>query len=205
MLAVDSENRPALNNMATALLRLGSIKEAIPVLEHVLRTSPNAASYINLGLALSYLNKGAVALPYFETACTLQPDSFYTGMLAHAYRWAGMKVEASKEYQIAIKLAEAELRFEGSAETYANLALYYAAMGDREHFDKNIAKALASAKMMSPMDLHYKRAVGFILLGDYDKASEILRPIVKNGFPMAFEFHNPDLAPIRSRFSENLR
>ena len=192
-LTIEPGNIRDLNNLAFAYLRAGDPEDALRPLEQLLATKPTAMGYVNLGLALFALHRGAAGLPYCEKAAEMSPRAeIYTGYLAHAQRWMEMRNEARATYMKAITLAAAELKISERPEIYSDLAVYYAALGRQA--DSRAAIERARQLTSSDVETDYKECVALVLLGDYEEAREHLRLLQQNGYSVKCLQRDPDLA-----------
>ena len=100
-------NARARGNLGRAYLALGRWEEAIAECRQELQLAPtyNGDARANLGRALTELGRPAAALPYFEAALRLRPESFdvhnnFGVALAALGRWP----EAVAQYETALRL-----------------------------------------------------------------------------------------------------
>jgi tetratricopeptide (TPR) repeat protein len=201
ILAVDPSSLAALNNVATAYMYSGRMEEAAHLLEEVVNRAPSPASYANLGMVFFFEGKGALGLPFFKQAAALDASMLNVGNLCHAYRWSGMKSEASACYEHAISLASALNAFQTNGKVLAELGLYFAAVGKRDMFDATFDKAISVTP--ADLDVLYKEAVGYALLGDMDEAKPLLKRLSQMDYPISYMRSNPDLAQLKS-YIDNL-
>jgi tetratricopeptide (TPR) repeat protein/predicted Ser/Thr protein kinase len=198
ILAFDPNNGIAWNNVANAYLREGRFHDAIEPLERAVKEHPSAPAYSNLGMAMCYAGDCAIGLPFFEKAVQLAPTSEeYVGSLAHAYRWLKMPTEANRAYKQALELATQESATAPSAQLWADLGLYYAALKNKSQFLSNLARA--RDQDAANLDVSYKEAVGYALLGEREYAKALVKRIGRLGFPLAVAKQNPDFATLNDR------
>lgn len=196
ILKVDNKNVAGWNNLAVSYMYGNRFEDAVAPLERVVAITPTAESYENLGMTLMYLGRGRVALPFFEKAVQLQPkEEKFAGDLAHAYRWLHMKSEATDQYRAAVVLAERETEMHPTAAGVSDLGLYYAALDDPKGFSKQFE--LARDLDEHSLDIDYKEAIGFALLGDDDRARANLDRLFRLGYPMGLAKGDPDLAKLQ--------
>jgi serine/threonine protein kinase/tetratricopeptide (TPR) repeat protein len=198
ILKLNPDDHVALHNMALAMLRADQIEQARALFERLVSMAPSAESYSNLGIALVYAGRPRVALPNFEKAAMLNPQSVEViGYLAHAYRWCGLGDQAKNTYLRAIQLAEKSLRNNPRGTVYLDLAVYYAALGERDKFEQYIQLARSQRDVLY-YDVQSMEAQGYAILDDSSHAEEVLRSLVHTGLSVSDIRRNPDFAAFQS-------
>ena len=144
------------NNLATALIAVSRVREAIPLLEKSLRQEPdNAQAHLNLGVALDLLKRAPEALPHYEAAVRRNPNfAEAQNNLGDALSRSGRNAEGITHLRQALDLKP---RFVGAQ---FNLA---AALARAGHLDE--AQAQFAAGLQSrPADAEAHANWGNVLL-----------------------------------------
>jgi tetratricopeptide (TPR) repeat protein/TolB-like protein len=205
-LELTPDNAIVYRNLAVVFMSLGRYREAREQLEVALRLRPNAVTYGTLGVALYYEGKFAEAVSALETSIDLDPNDYSQwGNLGTAYRWApGGSAKAEVAFRRAVELGEGMLLLTPKAHRVrANLAEYYAKLGERE-------KALAKVEEIPPAvrsTFAFRIALVYELLGRRADAIRTLRSLLSDASVLNDVRFDPDLAGLwnDSAFQQAMR
>jgi len=197
VIELDPKNPFAYNNLGAVLLQSGRFQEAVEPLQKSLEFSSDGQAYSNLGIAYFYLQQYDKAIPAYEKAVQLVPNSdMFVGNLGEAYFLAGQKDRGLSAFEQAIALAYKSLQVNPrDAATKGRLALWYGKKGDV----KQALRFIAEARAIDPadLDLIYYQAQAFALSGDKSNAVTALASAFKKGQPPAIAQAEPDLQSLR--------
>ncbi|MGA8593685.1 MAG: protein kinase [Bryobacteraceae bacterium] len=190
-------NARVLLNLGKVYGMQGRYADSERVLMEAKALAPTYGIYWNLGTTLQVQGKYKQAAEMFRHAAALSPDSYEVwGNLGSAYLWNGQKAEARTAFEKAIALAEKERKTRpGDADLVANLALYYADLGDRQRSLPLIREALALAPSRS--DIVYDAGEASELLGRRKEALEYIANALELGFSPEYIKVSPELAALR--------
>jgi serine/threonine-protein kinase len=193
------DNSLALTNLGAALLELGREAEAEAAYEQVIALEPNPTAYMNLGKVYFLRARFDEAARMFEKAAGDRSDDYVAvGNLAASYRWTPAKQAQAKEtFRRAAQLAEARARTDPTnAAVFADLALYYAHLGDRAESRRRLSTALALG------DTHpgvlAAAAEACEVLGDRANAVRHVRRAIELGYRREELRRNPELSGLLS-------
>ena len=202
---VTPENYVGYRNLGGGLAMLGKYDDAKTNTLRSLSLQPTAQAYSNLGSILFFQGNYRDAEKMFEEAVkSPSPDQRVWGNLADAYRVGKEDARKTLEaYEKAITYTLNDLAVNArDGEARANLAVYYAGIGDRE---KSL-EAIESASGLAPMNVNvlFKSVLVFEMAGDRVKALGALEEALRHRYPMAEIEHHPDLENLRrdQRFAE---
>jgi serine/threonine-protein kinase len=197
VIELDPRNPFAYNNLGAVLLQSGHFQEAVEPLQKSLEFSADGQAYSNLGIAYFYLQQYDKAIPAYEKAVQLVPNSdMFVGNLGEAYYLAGQKERGLSAFEQAIALAYKSLQVNPrDAAVKGRLALWYGKKGDV----KQALRFIAEARAIDPadLDLIYYQAQAFALSGDKSDAVAALASAFKKGQPPAIAQAEPDLQSLR--------
>ena len=189
----------ALVNLGSVLNETGNISEAITMYERSIKIRPTYMAYSNLGtsnaIAGRYTEAEAAYLKALEINDT---DWLAWGNLAFVYSWMeGMESKATETFEYAIKLAEGA-RQQTPRDPYVNsdLALYYAKLGQPELALQRLQTSIA----LSPDsgEIQAAAAEAYEIIGQRDKAIELVEKSLELGYPRQRFQRSPDLAGLLS-------
>jgi TolB-like protein/Flp pilus assembly protein TadD/DNA-binding winged helix-turn-helix (wHTH) protein len=172
------------NNLGASLEMIGDFPGAARAFEQSLALEPTRSAYSNTGTMYYFLGRFPDAVRMFRKAAELaSEDHRMWGNLADAlYQTPASRQEAESGYRHAIQLAERQLKINPKeAVDWAQLAYYYARVGDFVHARQFAARALELGTDL--VFVHYYVALIAIAGGDEPAALESLRHAVDLGFP----------------------
>jgi eukaryotic-like serine/threonine-protein kinase len=140
------DNEVVNRNLAGLALRRGEFRQASDMLSKALRFEPNQSTYNTLAIAYYYQRRYQEAASALKSAIDLDPKHYSSwGNLGTVHRhMPGGAEQAQNEFRQAIALAnDALLVTKSDNNTHANLAEYWAKLGERE-------KALAEISEIAP-------------------------------------------------------
>ncbi|MGH8137402.1 MAG: tetratricopeptide repeat protein [Steroidobacteraceae bacterium] len=185
------------SNLGAALQMSGDFPGAARAFEQSLALEPTSSAYSNTGTMYYFLGRFADSVRMFRKAAELEPDDHRVwGNLADAlYQIPASKAEAEREYRRAIQLAERELGVNPKeASNWAQLAFYYARVGDGPHARQYSARALQLGSDV--VYVHYYRALIAIAGGDSSAALDALSRALDLGFPRQLVRAAPEFASL---------
>lgn len=186
-------------NIGNIYMQEGRYSEAIPALEKALQLNPSFQHYSNLGSAYFYAKRYQDAAKTLEKAVALSPgQEAVVGNLAEAYLFDGQNQKAQKTFNQAIALAYKQLQVNPrDADTMADLALYYASLGE----SVPALQFIRNARSIDPLNplYAYNEAVVQNLLGKPEQAITSLREAFEKGFPPLQAANDPQLASLQSQ------
>ncbi len=155
-------------------LRQARFEEARQQLQRSLRARPSPRTYSTLGVVFYYERRYAEAASALETAIDLDSGVYtYWGNLGTVYRWTPMgQAKAEAALRRAIELGEKQLEtVPNDANIRANLAEYWAKLGDQAKADAQIGKLSTDERRRFASRL----VVAYELTGQRAKAMELAR------------------------------
>jgi tetratricopeptide (TPR) repeat protein/TolB-like protein/predicted Ser/Thr protein kinase len=185
-------------NLGTTYMLQGRYREAIPVLERSLSLHPTPLAHSNLGAAHFLLKRFDLAAAAYEKAIEIGEEEYYLwGNLGEAYARADARPErAAQAYRRAADLALAELRVNPrNAEVLADLAKYYAALGEEKQALEVITRCLALGD--PGPEGRFAVAEAFNLLGRTVEALDWLEKSLAAGFSVSWARDTPTLENLR--------
>ena len=193
-------------NLGGLYLAMGLYDAAEAVLKKSVETKESYAADSNLGSVYLMQRRYGDAAAVLEKAVKINPsDRRVWRNLGDAYRFGGRPPESAACFHKAIDLVEKELSVDpANAQDLADLALYWAKLGDRTRALAALRRALAGAGVNG--DIHFKACVVLTLAGDKPPAWQELNAALDAGFSPEQVRQEPELAPLRqdSRFSDLL-
>ncbi len=193
------DNTLALTNLGAALLELGREAEAEAAYEQVIALEPNPTAYMNLGKVYFLRARFDEAARMFEKASDDRSDDYVAvGNLAAAYRWTPAKQTHAREtFRRAAQLAEARARADPTnASVFADLALYYAHLGDAVESRRRLSTALALGD--THPGVQAAAAETCEILGDRANAVRHVRRAIELGYRREELRRNPELSGLLS-------
>lgn len=187
----------ALVNMGAALSELNRTSEAIVMYEQAIDIRPSYMGYSNLGTAYSREQSYPKAVSAFKQALEYDDSDWLAwGNLAYVYSWMnGMESQAIETFDHAIELAEAS-RQQNPRDpyVYSDLALYYAKQEQAEL----ALERLETAVTLSPdsAEILAAAAEAYELIGQREKAIELVQESVRLGYPVQSLQGNPEFAQL---------
>jgi tetratricopeptide (TPR) repeat protein/predicted Ser/Thr protein kinase len=140
------DNEVIYRNLAVLSLRQGDFRQASDMLSKAIRFEPNQSTYNTLAIAYYYQRRYQEAASALKTAIDLDPNHYSSwGNLGTVRRHIpGSAEQAKDDFRQAIELANRVLLVTKSDNnTHANLAEYWAKLGERD-------KALAEIGQIAP-------------------------------------------------------
>lgn len=195
----------AFNNLGAALLLTGDFAGAAQAFERSLELEPTRSAYSNAGTVYYFMGRLADAERMFTRATEIAgEDHRVWGNLADAlYRDADRRDEADRHYRRAILLAERDLAVsDEDPVTWAQLAYYYARIGDLGRAQQYVTRARARGGNV--FWTHYYFALVALAAGNRSAAVEDLRQALELGYPRQLLDAEPEFAQLRGdrRFRE---
>jgi tetratricopeptide (TPR) repeat protein/TolB-like protein/DNA-binding winged helix-turn-helix (wHTH) protein len=187
VVSLTPESTIALSNLGASYMYEGRLQEAVSTYERLLSLEPNGQTLSNLGLLYYYLRRYADAVHVLEKASALAPDDHRVwGNLAPAQSYSpDDSAKARETYERAVFLALERLTVDPSdADARADIATYYAALGDTQAARQSIEQALS----LLPDDgsMHYFAAIVHGLLGETSEAADEVDLALRTGYPRSF-------------------
>jgi len=177
--------------VGAALLDLGSLSGAREHFEIALERMPSPEAYYNLGVTDYYARQYATAIPFFEAALRMQPDSdLYVAALGDSLRHLHRIEGARAAYSRVLALLEQRKRVRPlSIEEESRRAVTFARLGDRE-----TARSILDAIPLDSVtqDVAFARAVLAALEGQRAASRRHLTEAVQNGYPARLVELDPD-------------
>jgi tetratricopeptide (TPR) repeat protein len=185
----------ALVNLGSALNESGRVPEAITMFQRAIEIQPTYMAYVNLGNASARAQQYADAVAAFRQALDIDDSDWLAwGNLAYVYSWMnGMDEQTVATFEHAIGLAEsAKQQNPRDPFIYSDLALYYAKTGQPELALQRVGTAIT----LSPLsgEILAAAAEAYELIGQRDKAIELARQSLENGFPRGQLQRNHELS-----------
>jgi serine/threonine-protein kinase len=186
-------NAVVLANLTVLDMREGKFKEAADLCRETLKFDTGYRTYVSLGLAYYYLRQYQEAAAAMNTSVKLSP-TYYQGWgnLGTIYRHLpGSEDKARQSFLKAIELASKTLEvLHGDLRAHANLAEYYAKLGDTKKAMAEIDQIPEASRgpFIDRIILVYQFS------GDHRRAAEMLRSIPENSPVINYLKNDPDLA-----------
>ena len=173
------------SNLGTAHYFKGQKEEARENYERALEIHPaDDLALSNLATLNFFEGRYDEATEQFERVVALNDKDFFNwGNLADAYHWgSGGDEKASAAYRRAIALGEDQLVVNpNDAVLLADLSYYYAMLGSRAEALEAFERALEL--LPSDIDVQHRGAQVYQALGEIERALELVRQAVENGYP----------------------
>lgn len=175
----------AFNNLGAALYMSGDFEAAATAFGESLKLAPSRSGYSNSGSVYYYLGRFEDAVRMFRKGAELAPgDHRVWGNLADAlYQIEGGRTEARQHYHHAVELAERRVTVNPKdANTWMQLAFYYARLGDMSHSKPCRAHALE----IGADDVFVQYYAALIALEEHNVsgALDALRRALDLGYPI---------------------
>lgn len=186
------------SNLGAALQMTGDFAGAARAFEQSLALEPTSSAYSNTGTMYYFLGRFADSVQMFRKAAALEADDHRVwGNLADAlYQMPASRTEAGSEYRHAISLAERQLGVNPKdAVDWAQLAYYYARVGDSAHAQQYSTRALELGTDV--VYVHYYRALIAMANGNSSGALDALSRALDLGFPRQLVRAAPEFASVR--------
>jgi tetratricopeptide (TPR) repeat protein len=169
VIAKNPNSATARSNLGSALLKEGSVDEAIAQLKRSVEIDPDYQfGHYNLAAALVQKGEPDEAIPHLRTVLKANPNhakAYYT--LGNALSKKGQTDEAVNSYKRTLQL---EPDFPDAHTNLANLLL------EKGEFDEAVMHYRAALKLQpEAAGAHYNLAVGLVRKGESDSAIEELR------------------------------
>jgi tetratricopeptide (TPR) repeat protein len=190
---LNPDSAAGYSNLGVALLEAGKLEDAQQNFEMALERRIAPETYLDLGLTTYYSRRYASAIPFFQSAIRLRPQSDeYVVALADAQWHSGHKDAARQAYSQALGLLDQSERTRPlDADGRCRRALCFARLGD---FD-SARSALNAAVATDPRDqtVLYTAAVMAVLEGRRLAAKEHIANALRQGYPAGLAKVDPDL------------
>ena len=183
----------ALINLGSTFNEIGKVAEAISLYQSAIEIRPSYMAYTNLGTANASAERYEDAVDAYLKALEFDDtDWLGWGNLAYVYSWMnGMDAKTIETFERAVQLAEAA-RGENPRDSYvhSDLGLYYAKLGQP---DLALQRA-GTAVSLSPDSGEILSAAAEVheLVGEREKAIELIRQSLDLGFPIRNYHLNPE-------------
>ena len=194
VLEITPDNASAYTNLGAAFAESGRLPEAQTMYERALAIKPNYTVFMNLGTILFQAARYPEATQQYEKALELDDGDYLAwGNLAAAYSSIpGMEQKAAETFERAATMAE-EVAARTPRDPYVNidLGLYYAKLERK----KESTRRLKTALTLSPQDpeIHAWAAESYEVLGDRERALELVRRALELGYSQEKLQRNPEL------------
>ncbi len=195
-LALTPDNEIVVRNIAALDMREGKFKQAVSLISKA--SAPDARTNALLGIAYYYQQQFREAAASLESSIKLAPDAYQVwGNLGTVYRHLpGREEKARQSFLKAIELAKKALEVQpGDFRAHANLAEYYAKLGELKQAAAELDRIPASARapFVDRILLVYQFS------GDTRRAAELAQSIPGNSPVLQFIKNDPDLASLWTR------
>ncbi len=191
------DNQITHTNLGGVYLAKGLYDAAEEELKKSVATKETYIGDSNLGSAYLMNQRYEEAAAVLEKAVKLNPnDPRVWRNLGDAYRFGRRPAEAPPCFRKAIDLVERQLSVDpANTEALANLALYWAKLGDRSRALAALGRALAGAGVNA--NTHFNACIVLVLAGKTPSAWEEVRKALDAGFSPELVRKEPELAPLR--------
>jgi tetratricopeptide (TPR) repeat protein len=199
VLSLTPGNYNAYNDLGAAYFRMGNYSEAAAQIEKSVALKPLAMNYGNLGAVYALQGRFRDAARLYEKAVSaVSTNSIWWGNLADAYRWTPeLSSKAPAAYRKAVLLGEDELAGNPrDSQLRSRVALYLAALGDKDSASREIAEALR----LSSDDGYvlFRSALVYEQLHKRDAAGDAIRAALRAGYPAEEIRKEPILENLRT-------
>ena len=189
------DNEFLYRNLAVLDLDEGKFREASDLITKTLQFEPTARTYSTLGVAYYYQRRYAEAAAALNAGKALDPNLYVTwGNLGTVYRHLPNGQAQAREYfRTAIELARKRLQVvKQDYNTYANLAEYWAKLGDGR-------EALGAVEQI-PVDARNQYADRIVLAlelsGERRRAVDAVKALLPTDPALTYIKNDPDLEPL---------
>jgi eukaryotic-like serine/threonine-protein kinase len=166
-LKLTPDNARLYYNLGGLYHKMGRTDDALRALDASLRLKPTPGALSNLGALYLAGGRYAEGASVFERAVAMTPSDYQLHYnLAWAYYWSpGMRDKARAEYEMALRLGEAQVHVnERDARLTAILADCWASIGDKVRAKELVVQALKLGK--DNAEVHFRVAGTLEQLGD---------------------------------------
>jgi tetratricopeptide (TPR) repeat protein len=189
----------AFTNLGAAYFMLGDVTQATGNYEHAIGTGAgDALAYGNLAVAYYFQGRYKDALAMGLEAIKRDPNRASSQRdLGDYYAKLGRRAEARDAYLQAVALARRSLQSNSrDAPMIVLIAICEAHLGDRGAAERHVAEALT----LSPRDLDilFRSAKTYAILGNRAAALERLQMAVERGYPAPLARADPELSSLKS-------
>jgi len=190
---LNPDSAAGYSNLGLALLESGELEGAARNFEAALERQQAPETYFNLGLTTFYSQRYASALPFFQSAIQMRPQSDrYVASLADAQWRAGQRVSARQSYSRALALLDQLERTRPlNTDERSRRALCFARLGDFESAHSAL-DAAANADPQDPM-IFYTGAMLAMAEGRRTTARQQITSALQHGYPAGLAKVDPDL------------
>jgi tetratricopeptide (TPR) repeat protein len=198
-IALTPDNPDAYFDLGVVDMQRNRLSEARANLERSSQLEPNFDTYKSLGVLSALEGNFTDAVSRYKQAIDLNPMSYETwGNLGSAYLWGELGHEKADEaYRKAIQLAEAERqKTPNDPELLVELADWYSSVGDKSRSSVLLRQSLALSND-SPY-IAYRAGETYELLGQREKAIELISKALAQGYDATAFQRSPELAALRS-------
>ncbi len=188
------DNFAALVNLGSALSGSGQTEEAIKIYQRAIEIRPSYMAYSNLGTAYSRTEQYSEAVKAYKKALEIDDTDWLAwGNLAQVYSWIdAVDPRVNETFESAIQLAEsARLQIARDPWVHSDLALYYAKTGQTELSLKRIGTAITL--LPDSGEIQAAAAEVHEVLGQRDRAIELIRKSIELGYPLQRFESSPEL------------
>ena len=190
------ENPLGFRNFGVGYYRLKRYDEAIEFLNRSIAMMPTPQALSDLGTIYFFKGQYSDAAKMYEKAIALAPSAYRWGNLGDARERLAQEQGAREAYLQAISMAENQaLLVPRDAELRSSIAVYYAKTHQNKEAVHNIEAALEITR--KNVNVLYKAARVYSLVGDKAKAVQYLVLALNNGYSKAEARNDPDLGSIR--------
>lgn len=202
ILEIAPDHYSVLINLGSVFNEMGNVGAAIELYKRAIEIKASYMAWSNLGTAASRAHRYEEAVSAYKKALEIDDSDWLVwGNLAYVYSWqSGMNEVTTETFQHAIALAEAA-RQNNQRDIYAHsdLALYYAKTGETELALQRVSTALS----LSPESGEILAAAAevHLLVGQRDKALELVRESLELGYPLHQYQNNPEFSQLLAEVS----
>jgi tetratricopeptide (TPR) repeat protein len=194
VLEITPDNAAAYTNLGAAFTDSGRLAEAQTMYERALAIEPSFTAHMNLGTVVFMGGRYEDAAREYRKALELNDGDYLTwGNLAAAYVWVpNTREKVNEAFEKASVMAEA-VASRSPRDPYVNvdLGLYYAHLGRAEESSRRLTAALALAP--EDAEIHAWAAEGYEVMGERDRAIELVRRALDLGYSQKKLQRNPQL------------
>ena len=171
VLARDSENESAVEQLTQLLLDEGKLEPAVELLQQTLQRAPSATLYDQLGDAYTQMHDSANAEQAYRHAVEMEPDqASHVRGLAQSLFDEGKYPQALEQYQKLVQLEPQE------ADNYLRLSDIYRQLHQLDKAEEQML--LAKQRAPGNLEVIYDEATIYQAEGRYDDAIRVLSDAV---------------------------
>ena len=191
VLLLNPKNPAPHSNIASALLKLGRLDEALQELKVALTLGPDYGVYSNLGMVYYQQKHWAESVDAYEKALKIKSTDWRVwGNLGLAFEWLNQMPAATNAYAQEVTLLEAEAAAQpGNAVFQSKLALLYSKQDRRQSAIAAAGRALARAP--NDPDVLTNAAETYENLGNRSRALQLVSRALDSGKTLDELDHNP--------------